>query len=46
MKPTSIRIDEELHEKIKQLREKEKRSISQQIVYLLEKSLEKEKAAE
>lgn len=37
MKPTSIRLDEKLYEKIKQEAEKEKRSISKQIEYIIER---------
>ena len=35
-KPTSIRLREELHEKIKKDAEKDKRSITKQIEYIIE----------
>lgn len=34
--PTSIRIEKELYEKVKEDAEKEKRSISKQIEYIIE----------
>lgn len=46
---TSIRIDENIYEKITELANKDKRSINSEIVYLLEKFIkleEKEKKTE
>lgn len=37
VKPTSIRLDEKLYEMVKQEAEKEKRSISKQIEYIIER---------
>ena len=37
MKPTSIRLDEKLYELVKREAEKEKRSISKQIEYIIER---------
>lgn len=37
MKPTSIRLDEKIYEMVKNDAEKEKRSISKQIEYILER---------
>ena len=36
----SLRLDEELHRRLKDLAEKEHRSIHAQIIYMLEKSLD------
>lgn len=41
--PTSIRLSEELYNKIKQDAENEKRSITKQIEYMLEKYYEMQK---
>ena len=40
MIPTSIRISEELYERIKEEAQKEKRSISKQIEFIIEKYFE------
>nr|DAW66237.1 MAG TPA: CopG-like protein [Inoviridae sp.] len=37
MKPTSIRLDEDLYKKIKLEADKEKRSVSKQIEYIIER---------
>lgn len=39
IKPITLRIPMELHEKIKELADKEKRSVNSQVIYLLEKAL-------
>jgi len=36
MKPTSIRLSEELYQKVKEESDKEKRSITKQIEYIVE----------
>lgn len=38
--PTSIRLDEKLLEKVKELAKKNKRSVTAQIEYMLEKYIE------
>lgn len=41
----TLRIDKKLHEKLLEKAEKDKRSLNSEILYLLEKQLEKEKKA-
>lgn len=40
IKPITLRISVELHNKIKELAGQEKRSVNSQVIYLLEKALE------
>lgn len=37
MKPTSIRLNEEIYTRVKQEADKEKRSVSKQIEYIIER---------
>lgn len=39
IKPITLRIPVELHDKIRELADKEKRSVNSQVIYLLEKAL-------